>query len=1120
MTTTTTIRQGLFRAAGRATATGGRRHPRLGVQRLEERAVPAVFTVNDYGDAGLGTGTLGDLRYCLTQANATLGSDTIEFDSAFGSETINLGSELTITDSVTVSGLVNGVTLTFAAPPINTRVLRIDDGSNVSSIKVLISNMTMAGGVLKDANPGAGIYVGNESVTLTNCSVTRNSAVSGGGGIHLRKDAKLTLASCNISDNTSSAAGGGGIDAASSSTVTLNDTTVANNICYGAGGGIQFLDTVSFKMERSTVSGNQVLNGSGGGIMLRGVVSAIGSFEVLNSTLAENSASVSGGAVCLTNTMGQVTVNNSTIFANSAAAGIGGGIALINGSATISTNSTVVSGNQNATSPDISSTATVNVNYCAIGSSSGFTATGANNLAYGLDLKLSPLDRYNGPTRTCAPIPGSPLISAGSNPSSLTIDQRGLPRLIGTIDIGAFEAPAPIVVVNENDSGTGSLRQALIDANGNSGFDAISFDPIAFSTAKTITLTSGQLSVSDSVVVVGPATSLTIDANHASRAVRVELNSTGDGIGEVVGFFNLSLTKGQEEFDTGGAIAAFNSSLRLTNCFVSASKAFHGGGIFAHSTALVVSNCVVTGNSAFSAGGYLTEGGGIATQASLTRISNSTISNNRATFGGGIWADGNGISFFLSDSEISGNSAIGIPNPNPVSSAGAGLYIGEQVAATTVEDSIITGNTALSGNGAGVFAASAKNTFISQTEVSLNEATYTMYGPQYAGYGGGVVASVAIIASCTISGNIGYKAGGGVRGWDLDIFNSTIAENVSPVAGAGVGGAGVNVAGGTLLLDSSIVAKNFGSLSSGPGIDILNGPGTYTNCQFSFVGDKSGLIESTTSISPIDGDPLFGPFANYGGDTRTYSLNSGSKAIDAGQNSLERVLDQRGNGYFRAVNRPDIGAYEVQGIATPTTVTAITINEGNIQRSNVTVLTITFSDVVVLPDMNEESAFALYRTTAVNEQSGITGRVNIDATLNLASTVVTLTFLTSGSNPVNAVSNLQGDGGTPSFTGYSLADGIYTLTIIAGKVNRGSFDGNDDGKPGDHYRIEGSPTGTRLYRLFGDADGGGSVDNNEFSAIKTAFGGPSWTFDYNNDGSVAISDFNAFKARFLDNLFP
>ncbi|HXG86671.1 MAG TPA: hypothetical protein VNI84_21815 [Pyrinomonadaceae bacterium] len=56
-------------------------------------------------------------------------------------------------------------------------------------------------------------------------------------------------------------------------------------------------------------------------------------------------------------------------------------------------------------------------------------------------------------------------------------------------------AAATITVTNANDSGAGSLRDALTQANSNAQADTINFDAAFFNVPRTITLTGGELPI-------------------------------------------------------------------------------------------------------------------------------------------------------------------------------------------------------------------------------------------------------------------------------------------------------------------------------------------------------------------------------------------------------------------------------------------------------------------------------------------------------------------------------------------------------------------------------------------------------------------------------------------------
>src|SRR5262249_35273666 len=71
---------------------------RLTLQALEDRAVPATFTVANTNDDGVGS-----LRAAVATANTTPGADTITF--TINVDTISLTTgEIGINDAVTISG--------------------------------------------------------------------------------------------------------------------------------------------------------------------------------------------------------------------------------------------------------------------------------------------------------------------------------------------------------------------------------------------------------------------------------------------------------------------------------------------------------------------------------------------------------------------------------------------------------------------------------------------------------------------------------------------------------------------------------------------------------------------------------------------------------------------------------------------------------------------------------------------------------------------------------------------------------------------------------------------------------------------------------------------------------
>ena len=174
------------------------------------------------------------------------------------------------------------------------------------------------------------------------------------------------------------------------------------------------------------------------------------------------------------------------------------------------------------------------------------------------------------------------------------------------------------VVTNTNDAGCGSLRQAILDANIDNKQDTIIFSGITY--PATIILTSGELSINNNLVILGPgATKLAISGNNSSRVFTVNEATTMN---------NISIINGITVFGYGGAITN-SSSLTQTNCNISNSSAtYYYGGAINNIGTLIQTNCTISNSSA-------NQGGGISNFGILTQT-NCTVANNFANFGGGI----------------------------------------------------------------------------------------------------------------------------------------------------------------------------------------------------------------------------------------------------------------------------------------------------------------------------------------------------------------------------------------------------------------------------------------------------------------------------------------------------
>ncbi|MBK8038247.1 MAG: autotransporter-associated beta strand repeat-containing protein [Verrucomicrobiaceae bacterium] len=241
---------------------------------------------------------------------------------------------------------------------------------------------------------------------------------------------------------------------------------------------------------------------------------------------------------------------------------------------------------------------------------------------------------------------------------------------------------ATFTVTNTNNSGAGSLRQAILDAGGLPGADVVVLSGIT----SPIVLSSE--------IVISDADGVIIDASAVTGGVTVDGGPGTNRIfsissGANVTLRNLTLTggNGTGAANTGEGGAILNlGALTLTSCTVSGNTAAtRGGGIQNEAGTLTVNRCTIAANTAVNAGGGISND---QSAGNLT-VTQSTFSGNTATnTGGGALHNANNATATLTHCTISGNQSPG----------GTGGGVRRVSGSVTVTNCIVADNTASSGS--------------------------------------------------------------------------------------------------------------------------------------------------------------------------------------------------------------------------------------------------------------------------------------------------------------------------------------------------------------------------------------------------------------------------------------
>jgi predicted outer membrane repeat protein len=1082
----------------------------LRVFQFERRLNPANFVVSNTSDAGPGS-----LRQAIADANTTPGPDSVSFDPTFFSlpRTILLKSgELLVSESLTISGPVKSLIVDAGKA---SRVMTVDV-PGLSAQVVSISDLTFANGSAGAGN-GGGVLNVDEALILNRVAVNACTTSQRGGGIAVgQSSGSLALSDCTLSGN-SAAVRGGAVYVKDASAVSIVRSTLANNSSGSSGGAVYFQSGGTCEVFDSTFFGN--VAGGGGGAMQF----AFTATTLRNCTVVQNTANY-GGGVSVLGVLTSFVSENCTVALNKASSGAGG----IETVSTIVLESVIVANNSGPTANDVAGAA--NSSHSLIGNTSGATITGSNNIL-NVNPQLDVLADNGGPTMTCLLLPGSPAVDAGANPAGLSFDQRGpgFPRVLGgAADIGAAEgvraAPAAAASAPDVPGAGGTAHAVTVTYAAN-----VAIDVATLGTGDIAVTGPGGFSVTPAFVGVdtnsngtprvatytftppGGAWDYTDAGSYTIHMAADEVADTGGlfvPAGAVGGFavtiippplvFTVTNTNDAGAGSLRQAVLDANAHLATGPDTISFAPGV-GGTITLTADLIVLDGVEVQGPGAAKLALTRTKGGHILRTSAdyFAPVSvNLTISGltlRDANASGGVARSGAAIlskgALVLRDCVVSGN---GDPfEPSPYLGGGAIYHAG----AATFERCTFSGNVVRGSGGAAYVAVGPTVirgcTFVNnrlsaigpqlggalvvEGVATVEDSTFRNNGTSALHGRGGAIGveagGVLTLRNCTLANNAANSGGALAVYGTAVIENSTITNNQALISGThyGVGG-GIFSNAQALQLVSSIVSGNLDETAP----DIAYATVTAAH---SAIGSLAGVLGYTDAGGnlPAGADLKLGPLADNGGPTETVALLAGSPCINAGSNPAGLNYDQRGPGFNRVIGQAaDIGAYEYQAL--PPVVAKVVINNGDVQRSRVTSVRMDFDRVVSVP----ADAFGLKRNG-----DGAVVTLAASAVIDSA-TRVTLTFT----------------GGAVEFG--SLADGRYTLTAFAALLG---LDGNGDGVAGDDFT-------TTLHRLFGDADGDGDVDAQDFGAFRAAFGGTNNTFDFDNDGDVDAADFGQFRARF------
>ncbi len=845
---------------------------------------------------------------------------------------INSGGTLIEADAQDARGGAvdtSGGTVTFSDCTFSNNAAQGGRGANYQRF----INSTNAAG----AGQGGGLYAAAGQVLVTDTTFDFNRALGGRNYQYLYGN-----------DGRAGVGQGGGIFSAA--TLTVTNDTFASNAALGGDEGTFLAGSGGYWVWQ----GSTPSSGYGGGLFAGG-----GAATLTATTFAGNSAyggygfdGVIGAPIRalgfgggLLNQGAQVTLVDSILTAN--LAGDGGGVS----NHQYNNQPPPSLAPSGGTEQDLVNTA---------GSLAGhhdLIRDGSGGLGDTItaDPMLAPLANYGGPTRTLAPLPGSPALGAGTAVAGVTTDQRGAART-GRVDIGAFQSRGFNVAAGGGagqSTYVGTTFAAPLTATVSSAFgEPVAGGRVTFTAAPSAAGASAGLSASVVTIAADGSASVTATANPTAGTSQVTA-TTGTATVAAASFSLINTlaptlltpaTFGDNPYSTSlrGVVVAFNHDPDAADHTINLGSGTYRltlGDLAVTSTAHTL---VIHGQGVSGPGATVIDAGGLSrifrvvNPGTTVRFDNLVITHGRAAQGGGVYNGGGNLAF--SNVVFDANTAQG------ANGTGYDPYGGDAAAG---ED----------GSGGGLYSAGgsvsiADSTFSSNKAVG-GKGEYGLSGlyggPGGTGHGGGFYAgggSVTIARSMFVAdsavggqggdsspyvssrtpggiGGVGRGGGGQIGGGTAAITNSTFASD-SAVGGAGGRGSAAG---------SNIFAGHGGSGGPSQGGGLYStGSATVTNATFSStaLGGAGGAGGAAGTVYPAGPSGTAGTAQggglDVGGGSTTLNNSivagtTGKEAVTSGgtlSGSTNLIQDGSGGLAGTIVANPLLGALANNGGPTQT----------------------------------------------------------------------------------------------------------------------------------------------------------------------------------------------------------